>query len=121
MCLVHHAADGVVVAGVEGVADGEHALFLADDEAGAAVVLVRDVAADGVEHRHVGVAQGVDAQAACHALAALAPFVVGAVDQLVLDVAVDEHQGVVFGRKGEIFKLHRAAVEAHEVALFAHH
>ncbi len=123
MGLVHALADGRVVASFECVANVEYALRLAYDETCPPHILLRDVGCRLTEHIHVGIAQITDLGVApaddLHdALARLAAFVVGRVDQLVLDGRVDEHQTVAvrLGVEREVAELHRAAVETHQVS-----
>ena len=39
----------------------------------------------------------------------------------MLHARVNEHETIVLGTEGEIFKLHRAAVKAHEIAFASEH
>ncbi len=103
--LVHLAAHGVVVAGHEGVAHGEHAVFLLKHELGAEIVLGSDFALDGVELLVGGVAQGLEAELGGYALAGCAALVVGRVGEFVFHARVDEHQCVAFGIEGIVLVL----------------
>ena len=116
---VHPLPDGGVVATLQGVADVEHTPFLADHEACTAVVFVGDLIADRIEPLHRGAAQKLLSQHLRHALARLAPAVVGRADQFVLDDRIEQHELVTDGIEGEVFELHRTAVEPHQTTLLA--
>lgn len=119
MCLIHLLADSLHVALDQGVADIKDTLLLLYDIFGAEVIFGSDVAADAVEHLHRGVTQGLYTEGLGHTLAALAAFVVGGVDQSVLYFGVKQYELVSVSLEGEVFKLHRAAIKAHEVVLLA--
>ena len=117
--FVHETTDSFVVAAVEGVAYVEDAFFFFDYEFSAEVVFGGDVGFSGVECFFSSVAESFDVEAFSYAFARLATFVVGRVDEFVFNDRVDEDEFVALGVEGEVFKFHRAAVEAHEVAFFA--
>lgn len=98
---VHPLSDGGVVATLQGVADVEHTPFLADHEACTAVVFVGDLIADRIEPLHRGAAQKLLSQHLRHALARLAPAVVGRADQFVLDDRIEQHELVTDGIEGK--------------------
>ena len=121
MRLVHFAADGIVVSGLEGVADRKNTVFLLNDKLGAGIILGRYIALHAVEHLHCCIAKGLETETSCDTLAAFATPVVGRILKLMLHAGVNEHESVVRRVEGEIPVLHRAAVEAHQVPLAAEH
>ena len=85
VCLVHLFTHGLVVTLQQGVADGQHAVFLLDNIFCTEVIFGGDFTLHGVEHLHVGVAQCFHAESLGHTFAGFAAAVVGGVLQLVLD------------------------------------
>ena len=121
MCFVHSCAYGFVVAGDECVANVEHALFFFDYEFGTEVIFGCDITFCGIEHFHGRVAQGFDTKALGYAFAGCTALVVGRVGKFVFYYRVDQHKLMSFGVEGEVFILHRAAVEAHQMVFLAEH
>lgn len=114
--FVHAASYGVVVAGDEGVADIEHALFFLDAVFCAEIVFGCDIGADGVGILHCGVAQGLNAQTlGPRARTIGAVCCMGSLPARVSLPSRREPASIRRGMEGEVLILHRAAVQTHEV------
>ena len=105
MRLKHTAANGLVIATFQRIAHVKHTLFLADDEAGTAIVLVAHLVAHVGQHGIGSVTQGLYTQGSSHTLAGFTALVIGRIHQLVLHLAVEQHQFVALGVEGEILML----------------
>ena len=122
MRLVHHLADRFEIASLQGVADIQDALYLADDVFGAEEVLFGNLLADLIEPDALGVAQELDlgmilADGGRGVLAGSTALVICARGELMLDAGVDEDKFVARRVEREILVLHRLAVQADQAAL----
>ena len=122
--LIHHFADRLIVASLEGVADVEHPLHLTDHVFGAEEILLGNLFADLIEPDALGIAQELHlgvvlADGGGGVLAGGAALVVGAGGELVLDAGVDENKFISFRLEGEVFVFQGLAVEADATALLA--
>ena len=120
MGLIHHLADGFVVASLEGVADVEHPLHFTYHIFRTEEVFLGDEPAHFLEPYALGVAEELDfgmvaADGGGGVLAGFAPLVVGGRCQFVLYARVDENQFIPFWIEGEVFVFQRFAVEAYEL------
>ena len=126
MGFIHLLTYGFIIATVEGIADGKHAVFLAKHEMGTGIVFLADFGTHLFELFPSAVAQGfklgfgvLGSNMFHHVFARVAAIVVGRARQFVLHATVDEHEAVAFGFEGEVFEVARTTVEAHQLAFLS--
>ncbi len=121
---VHALANGLIITFFQGVAHVEDTLLLTDDIFRAHVVLSGNLHIDLVEHGHRGIAQIFHfgmllGDVGTGVLARLSATVVGRGSQLMLNNGIEQYDLVALRVEWEVFKLHRGAVKAHQVAFLA--
>ncbi len=123
MRLIHLFANGFVVASHECVAHGQHAVFLAEHEMGAGVILLANFGANLLELFPRAVAQRLElafgmlgGDVLHDVLTRVTTVVVGRAHEFVLHARVQQHELVAFGVEGEILELTRTAVQTHQLA-----
>ena len=116
MGLIHHLTHGLVVSALEGIADIQHTLNLADNVLRPQEILLRNLLADLVQPLALCIAQEFNfgmifADSRRCVFTGSAALVVGARCQFVLDAGINQHQLVPLRIEGEVFVLQRLAVE----------
>jgi hypothetical protein len=124
MSLVHHLADGLIIASFKSIADVQNPLHLTDYILRADKVFLGDAVAHLVEPYPLGVGKEfhlgvVLPDGGGGSLARLAALVIGAVGEQVLDAGIQQYEFVALGVEGEILILQSLAVQADKLAFLA--